>query len=124
VAFDDPQNLYQYDDIRTEFHPHSNRPSTTERFENYNPRARNVNPSSCSDEPWRPFRSRADFEFAEIALHAALNKNLTNALIRLIHRCVDKGGSFTLKNHSDMQDMWDKTSAKLTTVGNLADVVL
>jgi hypothetical protein len=124
VAFDDLQNLYQYDDIHTEFHPHSNWPLTTECFKNYNPRAHNVNPSSCSDKPWCPFCSRADFEFAEITLHAALNKNLTDTLIRLIHHCIDKGGSFTLKNHSDMQDMWDKTSAKLTAVGNLADVVL
>ncbi|KAG2133599.1 uncharacterized protein EDB93DRAFT_1093239, partial [Suillus bovinus] len=44
------------------------------------------------EEPWRPFCSHSDFEFAEIALNAALNKSQINALLALIG-CISRGES-------------------------------
>ena len=116
----DPCNVtaepYRLDDIRTEYHPHSALRTKVEHFEDYKRHQRGQPSVPCDKEPWSPFRSRIDFEFAEIALKAALNKDLANSLIKLVHRSIAEQGTFTLESHADMQDMWDKASAKLTTV--------
>src|ERR1700722_3856232 len=71
----------EIDDIRTEYHPKSGRRNKTERFHKYK---RSVAPENVSPpqnkEPWRPFISREDFEFAEVVLDAALNKDKVNTL--------------------------------------------
>jgi hypothetical protein len=113
ISEDVPQ--HRQDDIKTEYHPHSQRPPETVHFEDYNAR-KHARYELNDEEPWRPFRSRIDFEFAEITLKAALDKDLTDSLIRLVHRSINETGSFTLKNHADMQDMWNKSAAKLTAV--------
>lgn len=50
-------------------------------------------------ESWRPFRSREDYEFAELVQHAALNRTHTERLIKLLQRCQDSPGSFTLRDY-------------------------
>jgi hypothetical protein len=106
----------QIDDIRTEFHPNSGLPPRIDHFSDYRAQADTVRKPPPDKTPWRPFRSRTDFEFAEIALKASLNKDLTDALIKLIHRCAKEKGSFTLKNHSDLSELWEKASGKVTKV--------
>lgn len=108
--------MLQADDIRTEYHPRSGLPSKVERFEDYKGQATTAPTLQPSKKPWLPFRSRVDFEFSEIALKAALNKNAVDALITLIHRCVDEKGLFTLNNHADISKLWEMASSKLTKV--------
>ena len=100
------------DAIRTEYHPHTKLPPVVVNFEEYReyhsqrrrPTARNPT------KPWTPFRTRAEFEFAEIALEAALNKRQVNALLKLFHRCIEGEDKFGLKDHSDLTEMWDLAS--------------
>ena len=68
------------------------------------------------EEPWLPFHSREDFEFAEIVHDAAMNQSQINALIKLIHKCQENPGSFTLGNCDELKSSWDKASDLLTGV--------
>jgi hypothetical protein len=110
----------ELDDIKTEFHPHSGLPTKIEHFGDYKGQTTSAPIPPRDKSPWLPFRSRADFELAEIALKAALNKDLTNALIDLIHRCIREKESFTLRNHSDISELWQLASIKVTKVSQLS----
>ena len=100
------------DTIRTEYHPHTKSPPKVVKFEEYReyysqrrrPTARNPT------KPWSPFRTRAEFEFAEIALDAALNKRQVDALLKLFHRCIEGQDQFGLKDHTDLTEMWELAS--------------
>ena len=69
-------------------------------------------------EPWLPFKTRIDFEFAEIAHEAFLTENVTERLIKLIHSVAsaDNKNEFTIKNQKDLTETWDKASNLLTPV--------
>ncbi|KZT00141.1 uncharacterized protein LAESUDRAFT_631845, partial [Laetiporus sulphureus 93-53] len=54
-----------------------------------------------SEKPWGPFRTCTDFEFAKIALNAALNKDQVNALINIINAVASGKAEFTIA--SDME---------------------
>ncbi|KAG1901040.1 uncharacterized protein F5891DRAFT_1128297 [Suillus fuscotomentosus] len=54
-----------------------------------------------------PFCSRADFEFAEIALDAALNKSHINGLLALIGRISRGETQMTLKTDTDLRKAWE-----------------
>ena len=41
------------------------------------------------DEPWRPFRSREDFEFADLVHDAALNQTQIEWLMKFVQHCQD-----------------------------------
>lgn len=106
------------DDIRREYHPNSGREPEICRFEDY----RSSAPSSTSPiepEPWLPFKTREDFEFAEIALATAMSKEQVNATIGLLHRCIGKGkGSFTLSNFNEMRETLKVASNRLPRVSS------
>ena len=75
------------------------------------------------EEPWRPFHSREDFEFAEIVHDAAMNQSQIDALIKFIHRCRGSPGKFTLSNFHDLRQSWEDSSALLTGVSALSSAV-
>ncbi|KAG2085835.1 uncharacterized protein F5147DRAFT_781868 [Suillus discolor] len=52
---------------------------------------------------WRPFRSRRDFEFSEIALDAALNKHQIDRLLSLIAHISQGQTQITLTNETDLR---------------------
>lgn len=111
-----PERLmpHRVDDIKVEYHPHSRRRTAIHHFEDYRREA-----SSCSipteEEPWRPFLCRNDFEFARVAMEAALKPAQVNALISLIHK-VALGERFTLSNERGLSKIWKLASQKLTPV--------
>jgi hypothetical protein len=112
----------QPDDIKIEYHPNSNRPTEIHHFAEY---GRTKTPldrqDSCLDrEPWRPFRSRIDFDFAEFALGAALNREQTDTLIRLVHHVQQKQDTFTLASHAELTKTWKEASIASIPVGILA----
>lgn len=104
------------DDIRTEYHPNSGRGVKVETFEDY--REHTFKPVAVPEitEPWRPFQSRTDFEFAQLALDAALTKAHVDKLIQLVGRCIRGHDSFNLMNHQDLYKTWDAASTMLTPV--------
>ena len=62
------------DDIRTEFHPNSGQPTQTAHFADYGHRQELARHTfRPPKKPWRPFRTRLDFEVAELILETAMN---------------------------------------------------
>jgi hypothetical protein len=104
------------DDIKTEYHPHSSCITRIDHINEYEfPSAEAPRPKPL-DEPWRPFRSRIDFEFAEIALKSHLNKKTVNTLIKILHACSSGAAKFTLNSHDEMREILQGASNKLTPV--------
>ncbi|KAG2092632.1 uncharacterized protein F5147DRAFT_747990 [Suillus discolor] len=64
--------------------------------------------------PWAPFKSRLEFELAELALEACLNNEQTDQLIRLCNRCTSRQEKFTFRTHKDIHDRWETASHRLT----------
>ena len=102
-------------EFKTEFHPHSCHPDLLQRFEEFG--VSNHTPEVPPDEePWRPFQSHGDFEFAKIAVDALLSKTQINALLDLIS-CVKMGKTdLTLKNEHDLHRAHDNAAKELTPV--------
>ena len=117
---EEPQGPQQpwLDAIKTEYHPHANQSPKVVKFEEYHEyhsqrhRPTPRNPT----KPWIPFRTRAEFEFAEIALDAALNKRQVDALLKLFRRCVGGEDTLGLNDHAELTHMWELASVLHTRV--------
>ncbi|KAJ6480393.1 hypothetical protein C8R45DRAFT_1054375 [Mycena sanguinolenta] len=110
-----PPQRPRLNDIKRVFHPHSELAEVTLSFEDY--RASQVPPRRrrpTDEEPWAPFSSRLDFEIAEFAQDAMLNKSQINTLISLIRRCSENPEGFTLYTESDLNKKWTSASKKCT----------
>ncbi|KAJ7109764.1 hypothetical protein C8R43DRAFT_1091732 [Mycena crocata] len=84
-------------DIRRVFHPSSGRDTIQQSLDEY--RKSQMPPGRrppTDSEPWLPFRTRLDFEFAEFAVDVMLNKNQTTNF------------------HSELEDHWERVSKKCT----------
>jgi hypothetical protein len=68
------------------------------------------------DEPWRPFRTKEDFEFAELAGDAALNRGQIERMMNLIRHCQGGPAPFTFDNYNDFKDSLESASKLLTKV--------
>ncbi|KAG1808131.1 hypothetical protein EV424DRAFT_1574699 [Suillus variegatus] len=111
--WDGPILMHDIDDIKVEYHPSSGIPTKVYRFEDYG-RGPGAPPAvpEADPIPWQPFRTRMDFEVAELAHDAGLSHEQLDRLIRLIHR--SRIELFTLKNRKDVRDTWDAASFKMT----------
>ncbi|KAG5640562.1 hypothetical protein DXG03_008069 [Asterophora parasitica] len=99
--------LHSIDDIKTEYHPNSKKPTRIDAFSDYCMQdGCEIKPPQIS-EPWQPFCTRANFELAEIAIDAQLNQDHIARIIDLIRRCVDGHAEFTLSGNNDLQRIWD-----------------
>lgn len=107
-----------FDSIKTEYHPSSGRATRIERFEDYREHDAAAADPPHTSEPWRPFCTRTDFEFAEVALEACLNKRQVEKLIQIIYRCKSGEDEFTITNHKHLCETWTQASALLTPVSN------
>ncbi len=108
--------LPEIDSIRTEYHPNSGRASKINKFEDYRMQDAGAGPPPIHERPWQPFRSRTDFEFAEIALEAALTKAQIDKLIKIYTRCLSGHDSFSLTSERDLRDIWGIASTLHTPV--------
>lgn len=106
------------DPIKVIYHPHSERQEEVASFKDYRHRGleEKSTPKDSDKEPWSPFRTRGDFDYAEIALAAGLNMTQSNALIALITRVAKGESELTLTSHADLQKCWKTASLKLTEV--------
>jgi hypothetical protein len=104
------------DDIRTEYHPSSNRPPQIDSFENFG-KVNLAPPPIRNRTPWLPFHSQAEFTFAEITLQTAMSNKQLDSLISVVHILMEGKEPFKIKNHRDVQNLWDKASESLTPVG-------
>ncbi|KAJ7765259.1 hypothetical protein B0H16DRAFT_1310292 [Mycena metata] len=101
--------------IKRVFHPHGERSTVNMSFDDYResqvlPKRRPLLDKECT----APFRARMDFELAELAQDAMMNKGQINRLIALMHRCAENPQGFTLRNYSDLEYMWELASKKCT----------
>jgi len=105
-------------DITIEYHPHSKKATHIFNPEEYKASlADNSEPTKPpDDEPWRPFHTREDFEFAELVHDAALNQPQIEKFIKLIQRCQEAPGSLTFSKYSDLKDSLEAASKLLTPV--------
>jgi len=113
-GLDEP--AHELDDIKVEYHPHSQIPSTVHHFSEFSRSCSTEDDVPRNNSPWEPFRTRLDFEVAEIALEAAMTKDQTNCLLDLIHRSAGGNDTFTLQNHDEVCSLWDLASQCYTRV--------
>ena len=69
--------------IQTEYHPNSGRSTKIESLEDYFKHTSKLVSPPEDSEPWQPFHSWADFEFAKLALKAALMQGQIEQLVQL-----------------------------------------
>lgn len=93
------------DDIKVEYHPKSHKPTKIYRFHEYTDRHTTPLVSPLS-EPWKPFRSRLDFELAELMLDTRMNQKHSAKLLSLIRRAVESPESFTISGTDDLNKIW------------------
>lgn len=111
------------DPIKIMFHPSSGRKEEVVSHHEY--RNKTTHMQAPTDKvPWAPFRTRADYEFAKIALAASLTAQQNNALISLIKRISSGETEFTLVNNTDLRKTWDRASSKLTPVSTIFSILL
>ncbi|KAJ7845296.1 hypothetical protein B0H13DRAFT_2239099 [Mycena leptocephala] len=101
-------------EIKRVFHPHSKRPPQFQFFQDFVRRPKRAEPTDS--QPWRPFRSQLDFEVAEFCETNMLNKDSTQTLISLIHRCNATPEDFTLASQRELDELWELASHKCTEV--------
>ena len=109
-------------EFKTEFHPRGSRPDLLQTFEEFGVTS-HAPEAPADEEPWRPFRSRGDFEFAKIAVNASLSKAHINALLDLISRVKMGETELTLKNENDLRQAYDNAAKELTPVSTLRHLV-
>ncbi|KAH9985222.1 hypothetical protein BJV74DRAFT_878709 [Russula compacta] len=100
--------------MKLEYHPRSGRETRTFKATDYHCYEFDRNVIVRDDHPWRPFRTRADFEAAELALKTSMNKEETETLFNLLNRTASSRDVFTLDTYKDATDMWDLASSKRT----------
>jgi hypothetical protein len=105
------------DDIRTEYHPNSKCPTQIDSFEEFDRTSTPLTPV-YNHHPWLPFHSKAEFKFAEVALQSAMSNKQLDALINVVHTLMKGNEAFEVKNHRDVQALWDRASESLTPVRN------
>jgi len=89
-------------EIRTEYHPRSQRPAKVSHFDlEYGTSTQRQRPTVS---PWWPFfRSWEDFLVTEILLKSCLPRDQSDRLIKLIYACVNGKGLFMLKGVLDVK---------------------
>ncbi|KAF7967708.1 hypothetical protein HWV62_33335 [Athelia sp. TMB] len=105
------------DDIRTEYHPKTGCAACVAHFDEYGREETTSSTRSIDETPWAPFfRTRLDFELAEVMQEAALNREQISRLISLIHqaRLHKDGEGFTITSYSDLKSSWDNAAAVLS----------
>lgn len=75
------------------------------------------------DQPWHPFPSRTDFEFAEFALDADLTAEQVDALLALIRRITSNPADLTFNSHKDVRKAWDNAASKQPAVCTIYCVI-
>ncbi|KAF5371438.1 hypothetical protein D9757_009982 [Collybiopsis confluens] len=119
---EDEQSLAEYDhtpdecelqpnDIKIEYHPASGKPATIMRFQEYGEQRTHDSGSEDVPDPtpWKPWRSRVDFEVAALALDSELfmSEDQTNILIDFLNRVACGRVNFTLVDNKETQKLWD-----------------
>jgi hypothetical protein len=107
---------FNQDDIKIEYHPSSGIKAKVYSFDNFERRAADFLVPPPDSQPWSPFKSRLEFEIAEIMLEVGFNNQQTDRLVKLCHRCAVGKEKLTFKNHKDIHNMWEAALHCITKV--------
>jgi hypothetical protein len=102
-----PPIPFQHDDIKIVYHPHSGKPDEIFHLEDYSsslPQPTNI---PTEENPWRPFRTRTDFEIAELILDTHMNKDQTTNFLKLLHKIAADPKCFTIASKKDLDNTWE-----------------
>ncbi|KAF8896734.1 hypothetical protein CPB84DRAFT_1681981 [Gymnopilus junonius] len=103
----------QIDDIKVEYHPKSHRPTKFYHLDDYAAQeGRPAEEPVADQEPWKPFRTRLDFEIAELMLDSHLNVGQSSVLLSLIRKAIAQPADFTLSSTDELEKFW--TAARET----------
>ncbi|KAG0694025.1 hypothetical protein DFH29DRAFT_985372 [Suillus ampliporus] len=97
-----------------EYHPSSGIETKIHSFDTFQRRPAMSSVPLPDAQPWLPFKSRLEFEVAELALEVGLNNHQTDRLVKLCHRCAIGKEKFSFKNHKDIHSMWEAASHRIT----------
>ncbi|KAG2140624.1 hypothetical protein DEU56DRAFT_734807, partial [Suillus clintonianus] len=107
-------------EFKMEYHPSSGHEPLFQAFDEFRVNAHDAPDGlRVDEEPWRPFSSRGDFKFAEIALDAALNKSHIDGLLSLIARIARGQIKITLKNDADFRNALHSAKERVYEVHSL-----
>ena len=74
------------------------------------------------ENPWKPYRSRVDFEFSELVTSALLPKEHIETLITIIQKVASGEDKFTIKSNSDLAALKKSAAELLTPVSTIVIV--
>ncbi|KAI6162422.1 hypothetical protein EDD17DRAFT_1776488 [Pisolithus thermaeus] len=115
ISNDDEVAADNLNNIQIEYPPSAAIPSQkipfTEFTQGHRPRAYKPD---LSTDPWYPFQSHLDFEFAELVLEAALNKEQVNHFLKLLKSVHSTTEVFTINEYNDIQNTWKAASHCMT----------
>jgi hypothetical protein len=89
------------------------------RKNTHNPSNTHIPTPETTDAPWKPFGSYSEFEFAEVALEAALNRKQIDKLLKLTQRCIRGEDDFGLQSHNDLTSVWKDAAAMVSPVRSI-----
>jgi hypothetical protein len=112
----DSQSNPTIGDIKIEYHTDTKKVPEFIPFKKYQARQKFKKSQSNTRNPWKPFKTRSDFEFAEVSLRAGLTKNQVNRLIEVMQRCIDGKDSFNIRDHDHMSTIWEAGAVLHTAV--------
>ncbi|KAJ8688724.1 hypothetical protein PTI98_013483 [Pleurotus ostreatus] len=106
----------QIDDIKCEYHPLSERITEVHHFHEYSMQVKQPIDYIINNEPWRPFRTCRDFEFASLTITQSLTKKAVDSLLELTYGAVGKDpsrGVLTLQSYDEMMNIWKLAANKM-----------
>ncbi|EIW80027.1 hypothetical protein CONPUDRAFT_58076 [Coniophora puteana RWD-64-598 SS2] len=108
--------------FKTEYHPKSGRPT---RFYSYDEFRRPVQQQvfEKDEHPWRPFRSRADYDLASIAVDAQMSDSLVRRLLDLVKGVKSGEANVTFESVKNLRDACDTATTTFTPF-ELHDIVI
>ncbi|KAG2101790.1 hypothetical protein BD769DRAFT_1697154 [Suillus cothurnatus] len=105
---------FKRDDIKVKYHPNSGIEAKVCAFDAFERHPATSVPPPDGHPPWHPFKSRLEFDIAELTLEVGLNNEQSDRLIKLCHRCALGKEKVTFKNHKDIHSMWEAASHRIT----------
>jgi hypothetical protein len=95
------------DDIKIVYHPYCGKPEEIFHLEDYNSSLPQPTDIPTEEKPWRPFRTRTDFEIAELIFATHMNKDQTTIFLKLLHKIAADPKCFTIANKSELDNTWE-----------------
>jgi hypothetical protein len=107
------------EEIRTEYHPNSGRPTTTRHIDD--PSLAPPSTYPLQSQPWSPFfETREDFMLSEVILDGCLGSELADKLLKIFELCNSGEGKVTFKTFSQVQAAFQRASVKLSPMSTRA----